>query len=145
MRYSKTTKFLHLVHKEIRWRQDSTVLAAVRTAGASTVCKEGSNGASSSPGLPGLFKCQVNLPADQMDWRLWGRGCRTVVMMMTVRMRALLLMPRRHKFYSNHHLKGYMSVNDQRSHWRAMPNFNLLIILHILVVAHQVSQIWMMK
>ena len=40
VRYSKTTKFLHLVHNEIRWRQDSTVLAAVRTAGASTVCKE---------------------------------------------------------------------------------------------------------
>ena len=38
--YSKTTKFLHLVHNEIRWRQDSTVLAAVRTAGASAVCKE---------------------------------------------------------------------------------------------------------
>ena len=41
VRYSKTTKFLHLVHNEIRWRQDSTVLAAARTAGASTVCKEG--------------------------------------------------------------------------------------------------------
>ena len=40
VRYSKTTKFLHLVHNEIRWRQDSTVLAAVRTAGASTVCKD---------------------------------------------------------------------------------------------------------
>ena len=40
VRYSKTTKFPHLVHNEIRWRQDSTVLAAVRTAGASTVCKE---------------------------------------------------------------------------------------------------------
>ena len=39
MRYSKTIKFLHLVHNEIRWRQDSTVLAAVRTAGASAVCK----------------------------------------------------------------------------------------------------------
>ena len=40
MRYSKTTKFLHLVHNEIRWRQDSTVLAAVRTSGASAVCKD---------------------------------------------------------------------------------------------------------
>ena len=39
VRHSKSTKFLHLVHNEIRWRQDSTVLAAVRTAGASTVCK----------------------------------------------------------------------------------------------------------
>ena len=39
VRHSKSTKFLHLVHNEIRGRQDSTVLAAVRTAGASTVCK----------------------------------------------------------------------------------------------------------
>ena len=31
---------------------------------------------SSSPGLFGLFKCHVdNFPADQMDWRFWGRGC----------------------------------------------------------------------
>ena len=32
VRYFKTTKFLHLVHNEIRWHQDSTVLAAVCTA-----------------------------------------------------------------------------------------------------------------
>ena len=38
-RYSKTTKFLHLVHNEVLCRQDSSVLAAVCTAGASTVCK----------------------------------------------------------------------------------------------------------
>ena len=39
--YSKTTKFRHLVLNEIRWRLDSTVLAAVRTVGASIVCKVG--------------------------------------------------------------------------------------------------------
>ena len=40
VRYSKTTKFLNLVHNDIRWRQDSTVLAAIRTAGSSAVCKD---------------------------------------------------------------------------------------------------------